>query len=767
MRFLLANQATASKRRAYFDLRDSVTGLVPAVLESGGQPQISTNGAPWTATGIGVLTHIGFGRYYATLTQAAVATAGDVIETRYKSSNTVETPGDSFQIVAFDPDDAAGLGLSRVDAAVTSRAAAADYTAGRAAKLDDIVSAAGVLAQVESGLDARRLDELLTADSDLDGAAPPTVGSVFHELMSKTPLGFTFDQTTDSLEAVRDNQSSGATAASIADAVWDEARSGHTAGGTFGEGVASVIGGVGGSVAGNVTGSVGSVAAGGITAASIATGAIDADALADGAIDAGAIAADAITAAKIADGAIDAATFAAGAIDSAALAASAITSAKLADGAITAAKLADDAITAAKIAANAIGASELAADAVTEIQAGLATAAAVNTIDDFLDTEIAAILADTNELQTDWANGGRLALILDARCSVPSVDPLPIPSANADAVWDEARGDHADAGTFGEGVASVQGDVTGSVDSVTGAVGSVTAAVDILQTAADKVWSSTTRTLTAFSTALALSVWHVLEASIVTASTIGLKLKTNVDALTSSRSTLTAAQVDTLLSATHGAGSWEDAGGAGTGANTVTITVEDDQVVPAPVVGAMVTVKNSAETTVIAGPLATDSLGQAVFNLANGTYRILILSSSAYVPLPAQTLVVSGTTPVTYELEAQGQQTPSDAALCLVYGILTRINGLRAANVPVIFRLENGAGVETDGGQVVAVKTSVSVLTNSLGYFEQELIRTSELNAHDTEETVRYRVVCPEANLNELITVPDASNVDLATLVPD
>ena len=185
-------------------------------------------------------------------------------------------------------------------------------------KLDDIVSAAGVLAQVESGLDARRLDELLTADSDLDGAAPPTVGSVFHELMSKTPLGFTFDQTTDSLEAVRDNQSSGATAASIADAVWDEARSGHTAGGTFGEGVASVIGGVGGSVAGNVTGSVGSVAAGGITAASIATGAIDADALADGAIDAGAIAADAITAAKIADGAIDAATFAAGAIDSAA-----------------------------------------------------------------------------------------------------------------------------------------------------------------------------------------------------------------------------------------------------------------------------------------------------------------------------------------------------------------------------------------------------------------------------------------------------------------
>jgi hypothetical protein len=55
----------------------------------------------------------------------------------------------------------------------------------------------------------------------------------------------------------------------------------------------------------------------------------------------------------------------------------------------------------------------------------LATQASVNTIDDFLDTEVAAILADTNELQTDWANGGRLDNILDARSSQTSVDDLP------------------------------------------------------------------------------------------------------------------------------------------------------------------------------------------------------------------------------------------------------------------------------------------------------------------------------------------------------
>ena len=46
-------------------------------------------------------------------------------------------------------------------------------------------------------------------------------------------------------------------------------------------------------------------------------------------------------------------------------------------------------------------------------QAALATAANLATVAGYLDTEIAAILADTNELQADWANGGRLDTLLD------------------------------------------------------------------------------------------------------------------------------------------------------------------------------------------------------------------------------------------------------------------------------------------------------------------------------------------------------------------
>ena len=38
----------------------------------------------------------------------------------------------------------------------------------------------------------------------------------------------------------------------------------------------------------------------------------------------------------------------------------------------------------------------------------------IDAVDDYVDTEVAAILADTNELQTDWANGGRLDLLIDS-----------------------------------------------------------------------------------------------------------------------------------------------------------------------------------------------------------------------------------------------------------------------------------------------------------------------------------------------------------------
>lgn len=138
------------------------------------------------------------------------------------------------------------------------------------------------------------------------------------------------------------------TAAEVADAVWDEVRADHATSGSFGQGAASVQG--------NVTGSVASIATGGIVAGS----------------------------------------FAAGAIDNAA------------------------------IATDAIGSAELASSAVTEIQSGLSTLDAagirtavglatanldtqLSTIDDFLDTEVAAIKAKTDNLPSDPADASDIA----------------------------------------------------------------------------------------------------------------------------------------------------------------------------------------------------------------------------------------------------------------------------------------------------------------------------------------------------------------------
>ena len=220
-------------------------------------------------------------------------------------------------------------------------------------------------------------------------------------------------------------------AATIADAVWDEARSGHTSAGTFGEGVV-----------------VSSIATAAITAAAIAADAIGASELAaDAASEIATAVWAAVTrtltantnlndpsAAAIADAVWDEAR-------------SGHTSAGTFGEGVVVSSIATAAITAAAIAADAIGASELATDAVTEI---------VNAV---------------------WAAASR-TLTANTNLNDPSAATI------ADAVWDEARSGHTSAGTFGQGVATVQGNVTGSVGSV--ASGGITAA----SFAADAITSS-------------------------------------------------------------------------------------------------------------------------------------------------------------------------------------------------------------------------------------------------------------------------------------
>lgn len=95
-------------------------------------------------------------------------------------------------------------------------------------------------------------------------------------------------------------------------------------------------------------------------------------------------------------------------------------------------------ITAAAIATGAVDADAIAADAVTEIQSGLATAAALDTVDNFLDTEIAAIVSAVAAIETDTQDiQGRLpaALVsgrIDASVGAMAANVMTAAAAAAD-----------------------------------------------------------------------------------------------------------------------------------------------------------------------------------------------------------------------------------------------------------------------------------------------------------------------------------------------
>lgn len=257
-----------------------------------------------------------------------------------------------------------------------------------------------------------------------------------------------------------------------------------------------------GNVGGNVSGSVASIATGGIAAASFAAGAIDAAAIATDAIDADALKADAVTEIQAGLSTLTQANvrsavgLATANLDTQLAAIQADTDdiqtrlpAALVSGRIDASvgAMAANTITATAIATDAIDADALKADAVTEIQAGLSTLTqadirtAVGLGAANLDTQLSGISGVTDKLDDTLAPNGSSPLLYqftaDALELAPTGGSAPTAADVADAVWDEARAGHVGAGSFGEGVASVQGNVTGSVGSVTGAVGSVTGAV--------------------------------------------------------------------------------------------------------------------------------------------------------------------------------------------------------------------------------------------------------------------------------------------------
>ena len=111
----------------------------------------------------------------------------------------------------------------------------------------------------------------------------------------------------------------------------------------------------------------------------------------------------------------------------------------------------------------------------TQLANAVPTVAAIRTEMDSNSTQLAAIVADTNELQTDWVNGGRLDLIIDAIKAV--TDLLP----DAGALTSLATA--ANLATVDTVVDGIQADLSNATDGL----GALKTLIDNVQTKANAI----------------------------------------------------------------------------------------------------------------------------------------------------------------------------------------------------------------------------------------------------------------------------------------
>lgn len=212
----------------------------------------------------------------------------------------------------------------------------------------------------------------------------------------------------------------------------------------------------------------------------------------------------------------------------------------------------------------------------------------------------------------------------------------------------------------------------------------------------------------------------------------------------------TVADIDAELTSNHGAGSWASSA-AGSGANTVTLTFAEADLTPAQ--DLIITVKNSAQTAQIGGAQTTDENGQVVFNLDDGSYKVIVRDNGSYAHLDAQDLTVSGTTTDSYTVVAFDAGTPTDPTVCRVYGWLKTPGLVAVSGGTITFQVNNASPTYAASDDVLLQQVPVvTATTDADGYFYADLVRSSELGGR------QYRMQSTEARLHALITVPDAAS---------
>ena len=205
------------------------------------------------------------------------------------------------------------------------------------------------------------------------------------------------------------------------------------------------------------------------------------------------------------------------------------------------------------------------------------------------------------------------------------------------------------------------------------------------------------------------------------------------------------ASVDSQLSSAHGSGTW-GSGAAGTGARTITVMVEDSGN-NSPIQNAIVRMRATGMPDAVS---MTNAGGTALLYVDDATYSIVVTAGGGYLPL-STSLVVDGDEGLTIQLSAVSLSAPASPALCTV-GVVFKLNDQPVENAIAKAELidKNMTVADTE----LSVQP-VSATTDSDGRAELQLIRLDQF----TSGSGKYRVtIIDDKNVKSfarIVTIPN------------
>jgi len=370
----------------------------------------------------------------------------------------------------------------------------------------------------------------------------------------------------------------------------------------------------------------------------------------------------------------------------------------------------------------------------------------------YASAKLATIEADTHELQTDWANNGRLDNILDARSSQTSVDDVP---TNAElttalgtgswataipwnAAWDaEVQSECADAlAAYDVATATALAVVAGYLDTEIAAIlGSLPANLSALSI--DALTGAVRIASDAFGNAFVISSFAT------STDVLAIREKTDQFVFTVTN------QVDANALTGGGGG-----GNGGPNARRIVVTVEDDDEVG--VAGAMVHVLTDAEIATAQKP-STGIGGTAELLLDDGDYILRVVAPNGFIqPSDVEITVTDSESPVTVSLVSQPTVTPELPGMCVIrFSVLTA--GAAPVSAATITAISLDGLATVDGSVITNIAATAT--TNGSGYAEIQLPRSSEMTGSG-QKRFRFTIVKSSISLYREVErrVPDAGS---------